>query len=164
MKLRSKASIAVAAIVMSLLPTVARAQTPTPDQQVAAVSTINAVGQHVQTDAARVDLGNIVYLQGWAFECSSSSGGTVEIVLDGNVLQGQLIMRSARGDVWSWAVNSGVCPAAQTPYYSGAEAWIDISALAVGPHSVYYRVRNANGVVTDTMMPGMPLRPAVFVK
>jgi hypothetical protein len=38
----------------------------------------------------------------------------------------------------------------QTPWLTGIGVLIDISALASGPHTVQFRIRNANGVQTDS--------------
>ena len=141
------------------------AQKPNDNQQQAAVATIAAVGQHVATDGAWYNAGSVI-VGGWAFECANTDV-TIEVVLDGAVLDlpPMAFMRVAREDVWLWAYNGGVCanPLTDVPYYSGVNAMFDASALASGPHTVQFRLRNANGVMTEASA-GQSVKSATFIK
>jgi hypothetical protein len=122
-----------------------------PSDQQWAVSIVHSVGQHAYTDLAAVNYGGLIVV-GWAFECSSSSSGDVDLLIDGVPFTPPYgsSWRSERSDVWTSMVGAGVCPASQTAYWSGYNAVIDVASLglASGPHSVQLRVKNGNGVIT----------------
>jgi hypothetical protein len=131
----------------------AQAQTfPTAEQQALAVQTINAVGQHVWTDYAKIDGPSggqqVLIVSGWLFDCSTGTQGTPSIVIDGIDVPTPIYFRAERGDVWGFFSASGLCPGTRVPWYSGVNLFYDPSNLTPGTHTVSLKITNAAGVST----------------
>jgi hypothetical protein len=143
------------ALVIGLASVSSVASAQSPQDQQHAVAVVAAVGQHASTDTARIDGGTLLYVGGWAFECSSGTQAITDLLIDGNVAAGVTLYSAAREDVRVWATTYGVCDFAHTPYYSGLNAWVDLASLhlAPGAHAAQIRIRNVNGVAT----PGNPV-------
>lgn len=152
-----KGILVAVTLIAAALPVHAQSPAPSPDEQRAAVATIAAVRQFVFTDFALYNTITptlkALNVGGWGFECSSGSRGYIEVVIDGIVDSDALVWRWERADVWKWAVKSGACSMAATPYVSGAYAVSDVSKLTPGMHTVFLRIRNQNGVVTPSTRP-----------
>lgn len=131
------------------------AQTPTADQQRAAVRAIAAVGQFAWIDTAEVNAG-AVDVFGWGFECAAGSPGNISLEIDGKAIVGATL-RSARGDVWQWATVNGICSKANTPWFSGVEILVLLDGVKPGPHTAQFVIRNANGVTSRS-------NPVAFIK
>lgn len=126
----------------------ATADGPSGDDQAAALATIASVGQHVYTDVAQNQNGDLM-VGGWAFECSTGSWGYVDLVIDGWP-RTVGVLRAGRGDVVTWAIMSGTCDFWHTPYYSGVWMLAAIKDLNLQPglHTAAIRIRNQFGVAT----------------